>query len=377
MLAVHFGAGNIGRGFIGTLLDQAGYETIFVDVNDQIINALNDKQAYEVILAGGGQTIQVKNVSGLNSMTQEVQVIEAIEKADLITTAIGPHILPKIAPLLAKALKKRFKTNEAPINVIACENMIGGSSLLKKHVEELMSETEELNRLAGFPNAGVDRIVPIQNHDDPLTVEVEPFYEWVVETSEIKGEPPAIEGVTYVEDLTPFIERKLFTVNTGHAAAAYIGRKYGYETIQQAMQDEKVVEKVRGALQETGAVLAAKYNFNKEEHQAYITKILDRFTNPSMTDEVTRVGRGPIRKLGSQDRLIRPALDYLEWIGEAPVYLPEVIAAALAFDDSNDEEARELQNRINENGAIETLKEVSQLADEHLLVQLVEKHIES
>ncbi|WP_082234864.1 mannitol-1-phosphate 5-dehydrogenase [Halobacillus massiliensis] len=375
MLAVHFGAGNIGRGFIGALLDQAGYETIFVDVNEQIIQALNEKNEYEVILAGGNQKLQVKNVSGLNSMTQEEQVIEAIKTADLVTTAIGPHILPKIAPLLATALERRFVANDSPINIIACENMIGGSSLLKEKVEEQLDETASLNRLAGFPNAGVDRIVPIQHHEDPLTVEVEPFYEWVVETAEIKGERPAIEGLTYVEDLTPFIERKLFTVNTGHAAAAYIGRRYGYDTIQQAMQDEKVVEKVRGTLQETGAVLVAKYKFNEEEHNAYIAKIMERFSNPSMTDEVARVGRGPIRKLGPQDRLILPAADYLEWLDEEPVYLPEIIAAALEFNESEDEEAQELQKRVENDGAIATLKEIAKLSDGHPLIKLVEKHL--
>ncbi|MCP3032075.1 mannitol-1-phosphate 5-dehydrogenase [Halobacillus sp. A1] len=377
MLAVHFGGGNIGRGFIGALLDQSGYETIFVDVNDNLIDALNQEKSYRVILAGGNKTLKVENVSGLNSKQQEGEIIQSIENADLVTTAVGPHILPMVAPLIAKGLEKRIDSEKGLINVIACENMIGGSSVLRDHVYKNLSieKKSDFDRSVGFPDAAVDRIVPDQNHEDPLTVEVEPFYEWVVETPGIKGDKPEVEGITYVEDLTPFIERKLFTVNTGHAAAAYLGRQYGHSTIKGAMEDETVLEKVRGTLAETGAVLMKKYDFNPEDHQSYTNKIIDRFMNPSISDEVTRVGRGPKRKLGPKDRLIRPAVEYAEWIGEEPTYLAEVIAAALQFNNPNDEESREIQQSIQEIGAIDTLKKISELPEGHAILKLVEKQL--
>lgn len=202
MLAVHFGAGNIGRGFIGLLLNEAGYHTTFVDVNKEIVDLLNERNEYKVVLAAESKNeVIVSDVSALNSMTEPEKVIEAIAKADLITTAVGPNILPIIAKLLAKGLQERVKSNKSPLNVIACENLIGGSTLLKKHVYEQIDETEKgmFDQWFAFPDAAVDRIVPNQVNDDKLLVMVEPYYEWVVDQSMMVGETPAIKGITFVE----------------------------------------------------------------------------------------------------------------------------------------------------------------------------------
>ncbi|MCY9141878.1 mannitol-1-phosphate 5-dehydrogenase, partial [Peribacillus frigoritolerans] len=123
--AVHFGAGNIGRGFIGALFSQSGYHVTFVDIADQIIDQLNDKKQYQVKLATDQQeSVTVENVSGLNSLKQEEEIIKAISEATYLTTAIGPNILPHIAPLIAKGLASRVKETEEKLYVIACENQI-------------------------------------------------------------------------------------------------------------------------------------------------------------------------------------------------------------------------------------------------------------
>ncbi|WP_404455459.1 mannitol-1-phosphate 5-dehydrogenase [Virgibacillus necropolis] len=378
MLAVHFGAGNIGRGFIGALLYQANYHTTFVDVNDAVIQELNEKQQYNVVLAAeNSEQLTVKNVSGINSVTNPDQVIQAIVEADIVTTAVGPNILPVISGLIAKGLRERVKVNPQPLNLIACENMVGGSALLKEKIVENLTEEElaSFNNLFGFPNAAVDRIVPNQVNDDLLEVSVEPYYEWVVEEPAIKGEKPAIDGVTYVTDLTPYIERKLFTVNTGHTIPAYIGRYMGYETINDAMKDQTVQKIIKGALSESGEALIQTYDFNREEHQAYVNKIIQRFMNPHISDEVTRVGRGPIRKLGPQDRLIRPASLYMKVADKPATYLAKTIAAALEYINEQDEEAVKLQQMIAENGYRKTLQTVSGLDDEAPLIEVVLKEL--
>lgn len=378
MKAVHFGAGNIGRGFIGMILSRAGYEVTFIDVDAALIDELNEKQAYTVILADESEQKEtVSNVKGINSMTDKAEAVAAVRDADIITTAVGASILPIISGVLAEGLSARVEAGTVPVNVIACENMIGGSQALKDHVLAKVdaSLAKKISAQVGFPNAAVDRIVPNQTQAERLTVSVEPYFEWVVDQSMMVGDVPEIKGITYVPSLDPFIERKLFTVNTGHAVAAYLGYHFGYDTIKEAMDQEAVVTLVRGALKETGKVITAQYDFEEAEHNQYIEKILNRFMNPYISDEVTRVARGPLRKLGKNDRLVRPATLYYQLVNEEPTYLAKAIAAALLYDYTKDPEAEELQDKINQHGYEQALKEVSGLTDTSPLVEAVLKQL--
>ncbi|MBA9025367.1 mannitol-1-phosphate 5-dehydrogenase [Peribacillus huizhouensis] len=370
---VHFGAGNIGRGFIGALFSQSGYHVTFIDLADQIINQLNEKKKYQVKLATDQkEAVTIENVSGLNNMRQENEVIEAIKGATYLTTAIGPNILPRIAPLIAKGLAARVKENDEKIYVIACENQISATDLLKGYIlDSLDEETKEnLSGKVYFFNSAVDRIVPIQNNQDSLDVLVEPYYEWVVETSE---SIPPIEGMTIVPELAPFIERKLFTVNTGHAVIAYLGYLENKSTIDQTLVDERIFEQVLATLGETGAYLIKRYGLNPEEHQQYINKIINRFKNAYLNDDVTRVGRSPLRKLGANDRLVRPATEAKK-AGLSYTNLTKAIASALLFDNKEDEEAVQLQAMIQEHGVGHVLKEVSGLDENSEITQEVIKH---
>lgn len=377
MRAVHFGAGNIGRGFIGALLYEAGYETIFLDVNGALIKELNKKRQYDVTLLGTEQSVlTVKNVRGINSQTMLDKAAEAISQADLVTAAVGPNVLPAISGLIAEGLKIRLQDNPEPLNVIACENMINGSSALKDHVYKHLtaSEQKQAAKLFGFPNAAVDRIVPDQTNENLLDVSVEPYFEWVVERPAVKGAIPEIKGITFVDELTPYIERKLFTVNTGHAVPAYFGRYKGHQTIYEAMQDKEVEELLQQTLAETGEVVLREHGFDRGEHEDYIQKIIERFRNPHISDHVTRVGRGPIRKLGKNDRLVRPAVLYMGFTGKEPEGLATVIAAALLYRSPEDEEAVKLSELISEKGYEEALQKVSGLADgDHLLSAVMRK----
>ncbi|KFN93397.1 mannitol-1-phosphate 5-dehydrogenase [Tetragenococcus muriaticus PMC-11-5] len=157
--------------------------------------------------------ITVDQVTGLNNQKEPDAVIDSVATSDIITTAIGPNVLPIIAELIAKGIQKRRQEgNQTPTDVIACENMIGGSQILLEKVRTYLTEEDltYVENTVGFPNAAVDRIVPIQQHEDPLFVSVEPFCEWLVDDTQSKAKQIRLDNVGYVSDLAPYIERKLF-----------------------------------------------------------------------------------------------------------------------------------------------------------------------
>lgn len=374
MKATHFGAGNIGRGFIGEILAKNGFSIEFVDINETIINALMSRKGYTIELAEESkQQIQVANVTGINNQKNPEAVIDSVATSQIVTTAIGPNILPFIAELIAKGIQKR-RANQVTekLDVIACENMIGGSQFLFEKVKAYLTreDLDYVNQYVGFPNAAVDRIVPIQHHDDPLFVSVEPFSEWVVDKTQMKNPELALSDVEYVDDLEPYIERKLFSVNTGHASVAYTGASLGYQTIDEAIADEKVLTTLENVLKETGSLLIAKWQFDPQVHQAYAQKIVARFKNPYISDAITRVARTPIRKLGYDERFIRPIRE-LHDRNLSYQQLLTVVGLIFNYRDEKDEQSVELQKMLQNESLEAVVRKVTQLTDETLIAEIV------
>lgn len=337
---VHFGAGNIGRGFIGWLLSKQGVQVTFVDVDEVVVQALQSRQSYEVEVLSDPPVIElVRNVTALSSIHEEAAVIEAIQHADVITTSVGVKVLPLIAPLLARAIEHRTSTN--PLHVFACENALSASSQLQLEVEKHCKNP--LQHVV-FANTAVDRIVPLQRHSDPLFVQVEPFFEWVIETKDMQTSL-ALTDIHFVQELTPYIERKLFTVNTGHCAIAYYAFFKNYQTIDQALADPDVEAFAQSVLSETSQYLILEHGFDPLVQQEYVTQTLQRFANNKIVDEVQRVGRNPLRKLSFDDRFVKPARELIQR-GIQPVALANAIAYGFMYDDESDPDVAQIKERI-------------------------------
>ena len=373
--AIQFGAGNIGRGFIGMLLAQAGYKVIFADVNPVIIDRLHEDKKYVVqIRDTENQDYEIDNIDGLYSTGPEI--IDEIAEAEVLTTAVGLTILPRIAPAIADGIKKRFEAKkEDALNIIACENAIRASSQLKEHIYKLLDEDQQAycDKYVGFPDCSVDRIVPPINNEIPTTVVVENYYEWNVEKASFKGAIPEIAGMNLADNLDAYIERKLFTLNTGHCITAYLGVLGGLTTIKEAIEDPEIYALVHEAMEQSGAGLVQKHGFDADAHAAYIEKIIKRFKNPYLRDEVTRVGREPLRKLSPTDRLVKPTLTALGF-GLPVDKLIVGIGAALHYDNPEDPQSVELQAKIKEKGVKDAFAEVSGIEDEAILDQVVEAY---
>ncbi len=374
MKALHFGAGNIGRGFIGKLLADSGVQVIFADVNDTVIDLLKSQGGYNVKIVGDSvNTVEtVSNVSAINSKDENA-LIALFNEVDLVTTAVGPNVLKIISATIAKGLTARFAAgNNKPLNIIACENMVRGTTFLKEQVFAHLSPEwqTKAEQYVGFVDSAVDRIVPPVQTDekDPLLVTVEEFSEWIVDQTQFKGDIPKINGMELTDNLMAFVERKLFTLNTGHAVTAYYGKAKGYQWVKESIEDENVKAFVKAVMQESGAVLIKRYGFDPQAHAAYIEKILKRFANPYLADDVDRVGREPLRKLSYNDRLIKPLRGTLEY-GLPNDNLIRAVAVALSYRNAKDPQALELAQALQQDVEA-AVRKYTELQDEAVLSKI-------
>ncbi|RDI41630.1 mannitol-1-phosphate 5-dehydrogenase [Falsibacillus pallidus] len=377
MRAVHFGAGNIGKGFIGYFLNKTGYEVCFVDVDQKAVDQFNKNNRYLVEILDDARTVEsISPVSALNSLTQSEEVIEGIENADIITTSVGVNNLSRIAPVLLEGLRRRIKKNKNKLDIIANENAINASSTLRAEIEKLAApgEMDEILTLVSFPNSSIDRLALSRECEQDQIAIVEPVYEWVINQTElINPELPLIEGATYVGDLKPYIERKLFVVNMGHATTAYMGYLYNESTIQSALKRPEIEQVVRGAMNEAAQYFIKKYNVSQEEMKNYIEKTIIRFKNQNISDNIFRVGRSPIRKLGYHERLVRPMRELSE-LGLQSENLVLAISAGFIYDNPQDEESVRLQAFIREHGIEEAIQHFTGITDDRIISSLKEHY---
>jgi len=377
--AIQFGAGNIGRGFIGQLFSESGFEVVFVDVVQELIDGLNQRHSYPIRMACEEPwTITINNVRAVSGLNVEA-VAQEIRTADLMATAVGVNVLPRIAPTIAAGVKARADAGVSdPLNIIICENLQNMAAFLKGEVQKALAQEYHayLDSNIGFVESVVGRMVPVmteeQKREDPLLVIVEPYKHLPVARAMAKGVLPELVGVEPSDNFQSYVDRKLYTHNAGHAVSAYLGYLKGYEFIYQAMNDPEIVSTVRGALMETGEALIKKHNLSPTDHQAHIEDLLSRFANVALGDQVSRVGGDPVRKLGPTDRLIGGANLAVEY-GIHPVNLCKAIAAALKFDPPGDRTAPQVQEMVRTQGVAAALEQLSKLPQSSEITQEVIK----
>ncbi len=372
MKAVHFGAGNIGRGFVGLLLHEGGYELVFSDVSAPLVEAINAVSEYTVHEVGDGGTDKVvTGFRAIDSSADAQAVIDEVSTADVVTTAVGPTILRFVAPHIVAGLALRDPARPA-LQIMACENAIDATDLLREEMQKQAGDGwDAVSARAVFANTAVDRIVPAQPAGEGVDVTVEPFYEWAIERHPFGDQPPHIPGAHFVDDLAPYIERKLFTVNTGHATTAYYGAQAGIEKISDALADPEIAAKVEATLEETSALLEAVHGLDATELAEYRATILRRFANPALPDTVERVGRQPLRKLSRNERFVSPAASAAER-GLPTAALVAAMGAALTFDVPSDAQSVELQQRLRDEDAAAFTTSVTGLDAGHPLFAAVE-----
>jgi len=386
--AVQFGAGNIGRGFMGQLFFEAGYRTIFVEAFRDLVDRLNAEGEYPLRLldAYSKQEIDM-TITNIRAVAVDDidRVARIIEEADVISTAVGVRNLRAAAPALARGIRRRLQAglngkqtgqnrNEAvlstggmkPVDIYLCENILDAPQQLKEAVYENLSENERIqaDEVVGFVGTTVARMVPAVDpelkRNNSLLVVADSYHHLAFDGNANKAEPPEIEGLYPVTNFKAEVERKLFVYNLGHAALAYLGNLKRYTYVHETMEDKEFYGVFSGALDESSKALLDLYPDDLEyaHHQSLRRDIDIRYGNPLIKDTITRVGRDPIRKLGPHDRLIG-SLNLCLKQGVYPKRIAGISAAALCYDSCEDQEAQRLQSLIAERGVSRVIEEIT------------------
>jgi mannitol-1-phosphate 5-dehydrogenase len=340
--AAIFGAGNIGRGFIGMLFAESGYEVCFVEADAALVKMLGDAGRYPVrtLVEGGGGDTWVEGVSAIDASDADASA-EALAGADIAATAVGARALEKVAPAIAEGLSRRYSAagqgSARPVNILICENLPGAGEKLSGWVSDAAAPAMRplIAERTGFVETSIGRMTPIQTEvmkdGNPLRVSAEPYMELPVDADAFKGPIPCIKGMEPHSDFGYYVKRKLYIHNMGHSSCAYLGLGKGYRYIADAIRDVSIRKTVEGAMREGAEALAAEYGADREELSAHIDDLISRFGNRALGDTCERVGADAARKLGPAERFAGAA-DLCRKAGIGCPNIEEGMAAARRAD---------------------------------------------
>jgi mannitol-1-phosphate 5-dehydrogenase len=376
--ALLFGAGNVGRGFLGHLLRQSGYRLTFVDIDERVLQAINARGGYTLRLADN-DTVQDLAISPARALHVQDQaaVIQAVVEADIAVTAVGARALPHIASALASGLAQRSQARpDDPLNIIICENLKGADGILRDLVRQHLPADLHgyLASSVGFVMAVIARMEtlppPAERAADPTLIVAEPYWHLPVDRAGFVGSIPEVVGMEPHDRFDAWVDCKLYIHNAGHAVLAYLGYRRGYAFGYEALVDPAVGTLAERAMLESVQALVAEYGLDRAELEAHVQDLMHRFANRRLGDPIARLGRDPLRKLAPSDRLVGAATLCLRH-GVTPDALTWGIAAALTFDDPSDPSAGELQQTIREHGLDRALIDVCGIDPASTLAQQI------
>jgi mannitol-1-phosphate 5-dehydrogenase len=310
---VIFGAGRIGRSFIGQLFGCNGYNVVFVDIDPVIIERLNNKGSYRIIIKGEkDEEIIVPNVQAIHASNAE-KVTDAVATAGILAISVGRNALEKVIPALVSGLKLRYKWNPGyPLDIIIAENMRSARDFLKDQMIKNLPLNYPFDKLVGLVETSIGKMVPImtlaESEKDPLMIYAEPYNTLILDRKGFKSSIPDIKELVPKDNINAWVDHKAFIHNLGHATAAYYGfyrhpeTKYLYEIFD----DKEVFDFTRDVMLQSADLLHTAYpeEFTIPDLTEHVDDLLVRFRNKALKDTVYRVGQDLVRKLGPDDRFM-------------------------------------------------------------------------
>ena len=206
---------------------------------------------------------------------------------------------PGVFRYVAEALLKR-KAAGLPLTILSCDNLQhNGDTARKAFLGYFDSAYPELSDWARenvtFPNSMVDRITPATREGKITDVHCEDFIQWVVEDKFAAGRPAWERvGVQFTDDVTPYETMKLSLLNASHTLLSYPSYLEGFRKVDEVLADERYRKLLKTFMdRDVTPFVPAPAGIDLE---AYKKKLLERFSNAAISDQVSRLCSDGIAK---------------------------------------------------------------------------------
>jgi mannitol-1-phosphate 5-dehydrogenase len=310
---VIFGAGKIGRSFIGQLFGCNGYKVIFIDIDPVIVNLLNKRGNYRVLIKGDNlEEIVVPDVGAVSALDSEKVVCE-VASAGIMAVSVGKNALEKVIPVISGGLIKRsVESPGIPLDIILAENMRSAADFVREQLKKNLPSSFSVESLVGLIETSIGKMVPImplaELEKDPLMVFAEPYNTLILDRKGFKSKIPEIKGLAPKNNIKAWVDRKAFIHNLGHATAAYYGYSRHPDAVYmyEVLDDPDVLQFTRNVMLQSADILKTIYqdDFTAADLEDHIDDLIFRFRNKALQDTVFRVGQDLSRKLNSDDRFM-------------------------------------------------------------------------
>lgn len=340
---VVWGAGRIGRGFVAGLFHEPGWRIVFVDIDRALVDALNSQKAYTVFKARKEGIERTRVEGGFSALhTDQTEALAALfrEEGLMLDIAVHEPKLGEVADMVAPLIAARAAAGAGAMDVMMNVNMLTPDAAFIRLMEQRLTgdALAYFRRSVGVTGIAAMCISPLATEamlaEDPLALLNNAWPEQAIGAAQLRGEPPRLPHVRLSADVHAEETRKLYTLNMAHALCCYVGVKRGFATVIEAMSDASMRACVRQALEEASLGLSRAFGFSAEDMADWREAIVELLDNPTIDDNLPRLGADTRRKLSPADRLCGPARLCIEAGGR-----PAAIAAAIraGFDFRHDD----------------------------------------
>ncbi len=347
-----FGAGKIGRGFIGQLFHRSGYKLWFADASEELVGLLNQEKKYRVDIAGSdGDDTEYISIEGAFDIHHPETIQEVLNRVEILVTSVGANHISSVAAMMKELLKKRNLNQN--MNWLICENALHPAARIR---ETLLEGAEEAFRYFVDHRLGLVETQVLRTgmeapehikQKEPLALRMHDWWSLPLDRDAFVGKIPNVTGFLPRSHFSNELIRKLYTFNGTNGPISYVGWVNGFRILHEAaLEFSTFFDMIR---EESSYGLTREFGIKEEEQKAFMALATKKYTDPALNDPIERNARDLRRKLGRDERLLGPALLCLKH-GRKPYAYARAIAAALCYEGSSDPGTLEVIRTIKQEG---------------------------